>query len=1050
MREKYGNEITHLYTNSQLIYLYYRLSQSPLRQFQGIPEIVIRKLEKNSDITWDKYNDLTAADFGEMVKMPKLGKSIHKYVHMVPKLVVTSQILPITRSLLKIDLTIMADFQYDVAVHDFSQMFWIMVEDNDGERLLHYESFILKSSLVEHEHHVSFTIPMIEPFPPQYYVKVVSDRWLHSEVTTTISFKNLLLPSKFPPSTELLDLQPLPVSVLDNEALQSRLYRGIKYFNPIQTQTYHALCESDESVLVCAPTGSGKTVCAELALIRLFATNINSKCVYIAPKSEILEKMYTYWSQRFNFLNINMVKLTGDTTVDLKLIEHGNLIFATANDWDSISRRWRQRKHIHSISLYIVDELHLVGSTNGPVLEVVVSRIRKIASILERPIRIIGLSYSLANAKDVGDWIGVSSQFIYNFAPDARPIPLEIYLQGYDNPHAGGRLLTMAKPVYNAILTHSPNKPVLIFVSSRKQTQLTAIDIISYVAIGDNPNRFLMTDLSDMTDVLSSIKDAALAQTLAKGVGFLHPGLHKSDSDRVESLYRDGIISILVCSYSLCWSIPVGAHLVVIMDTEYYDGQEQRYVDYSVTDIMQMVGLASRPLQDSTGKCVILCHTSKKDYLKKILYDPLPIESHLNHCLHDHLCAEVVAKVVENKEHSVDYMSWTLFYRRLSQNPNYYSLQGTSHRHLSDYLSDLVEKVITDLEESKCVAVENDFDIASLNLGMIASYYYIQYTTVELFASSITAKTKIKGLIDIIAAATEYNSIIIRQGEKNQLQHMAKHVQLAINDASKFEDPATKVNLLIQQHFARKILPVDLALDLKVILGPYIKLLQAIVDVISSQGWLKPALAAMELSQMVVQGMWDKDSVLLQIPHFNQDIVSYCNNHPSGAIETVYDVIELDDDVRTDILKNMSKDQVSDIATFCNSYPSIELNYQTSFNNDPVQVGEAVTVMISLQREGIDDEEGEVEYGVVIAPRYPVKKIESYWLVIGDSKSNTLLSIKRITLQSKLNVKLDFVTPEETGEHTLMLYLMSDSYLGCDQISEIKMNVIPGNDAMEM
>ena len=333
---------------------------------------------------------------------------------------------------------------------------------------------------------------------------------------------------------------------------------------------------------------------------------------------------------------------------------------------------------------------------------------------------------------------------------------------------------------------------------------------------------------------------------------------------------------------------------------------------------------------------------------------------------------------------------------------------------------------------------------------MIASYYYIQYTTVELFASSITAKTKIKGLIDIIAAATEYNSIIIRQGEKNQLQHMAKHVQLAINDSSKFEDPATKVNLLIQQHFARKVLPVDLALDLKVILGPYIKLLQAIVDVISSQGWLKPALAAMELSQMVVQGMWDKDSVLLQIPHFNQDIVSYCNNHPSGAIETVYDVIELDDDIRTDILKNMSKDQVSDIATFCNSYPSIELNYQTSFNNDPVQVGEAVTVMISLQREGIDDEEGEVEYGVVIAPRYPVKKIESYWLVIGDSKSNTLLSIKRITLQSKLNVKLDFVAPEETGEHTLMLYLMSDSYLGCDQISEIKMNVIPGSDAMEM
>jgi hypothetical protein len=50
---------------------------------------------------------------------------------------------------------------------------------------------------------------------------------------------------------------------------------------------------------------------------------------------------------------------------------------------------------------------------------------------------------------------------------------------------------------------------------------------------------------------------------------------------------------------------------------------------------------------------------------------------------------------------AVDYLTWTLFYRRLSQNPNYYNLTGTSHRHLSDHLSDLVEATLTDLENSK-------------------------------------------------------------------------------------------------------------------------------------------------------------------------------------------------------------------------------------------------------------------------------------------------------------------------------------------------------------
>ena len=46
--------------------------------------------------------------------------------------------------------------------------------------------------------------------------------------------------------------------------------------------------------------------------------------------------------------------------------------------------------------------------------------------------------------------------------------------------------------------------------------------------------------------------------------------------------------------------------------------------------------------------------------------------------------------------------------RRLTQNPNYYNMTGTTHRHISDHLSELVENVVTDLEQSKCVSVEED------------------------------------------------------------------------------------------------------------------------------------------------------------------------------------------------------------------------------------------------------------------------------------------------------------------------------------------------------
>ena len=53
-------------------------------------------------------------------------------------------------------------------------------------------------------------------------------------------------------------------------------------------------------------------------------------------------------------------------------------------------------------------------------------------------------------------------------------------------------------------------------------------------------------------------------------------------------------------------------------------------------------------------------------------------------------------------------------------------------------------------------------------------------------------------------------------------------------------------------------------------------------------------------------------------------------------------------------------------------------------------------------------------------------------MVIGDPKSNSLISIKRLTLQQKAKVKLDFVAPS-VGRHAYMLYYMSDSYMGCDQ-----------------
>ena len=58
----------------------------------------------------------------------------------------------------------------------------------------------------------------------------------------------------------------------------------------------------------------------------------------------------------------------------------------------------------------------------------------------------------------------------------------------------------------------------------------------------------------------------------------------------------------------------------------------------------------------------------------------------------------------------------------------------------------------------------------------------------------------------------------------------------------------------------------------------------------SSSGWLNPALAAMEMSQMVSQAMWDRDSLLMQLPHITKDLAARAKN---AGIETVFDLMEM-------------------------------------------------------------------------------------------------------------------------------------------------------------
>ena len=270
---------------------------------------------------------------------------------------------------------------------------------------------------------------------------------------------------------------------MHDPAYESLYNSKFEFFNPIQTQSFNALYNTDDNVFVGAPTGSGKTICAEFAILRLFSSSqADAKCVYIAPKSELCEIACRQWEEKFAPLGKKIVILTGETATDLKLINKANVIIATPINWDILSRRWKQRKQVQNVQLFIVDELHLLGGEDGPVLEIICSRMRYISSQIERNIRIVALSSSIANSKDIAQWLYCSPNSTFNFHPQVRPLNLELHIQGFNLTHNASRLIAMGKPVFQAIQKYAgfKQKPAIVFVPSRKQAKLTAIDLVTF------------------------------------------------------------------------------------------------------------------------------------------------------------------------------------------------------------------------------------------------------------------------------------------------------------------------------------------------------------------------------------------------------------------------------------------------------------------------------------------------------------------------------------------------------------------------------------------
>jgi len=156
-------------------------------------------------------------------------------------------------------------------------------------------------------------------------------------------------------------------------------------------------------------------------------------------------------------------------------------------------------------------------------------------------------------------------------------------------------------------------------------------------------------------------------------------------------------------------------------------------------------------------------------------------------------------------------------------------------------------------------------------------------------------------------------------------------------------------------------------------------------------------------------------------------------------VDDVQGIMQMEDDDRTELFEGLSQSQLMDVARACNRFPGITLEYKVQ-NSEALNSGGSARIHVRLGRDAMEDESA---LGPVYAPYYPKEKEESWWLVVGGPK-DALVAIKRITIsKATMSVKLDVELGDEAGTFDYTLYLMSDSYQGCDQEYSFKLNVKP-------
>ncbi|AXR83425.1 DEAD/DEAH box helicase [Natrarchaeobaculum sulfurireducens] len=545
-------------------------------------------------------------------------------------------------------------------------------------------------------------------------------------------------------------------------------------FNRMQREAVPALLEREENVVASAPTASGKTALAELAICKALADD--GTALFIAPLRALTNEKEDDWD-RFEELGYSVYVVTGERDLNPRRARRADILVMTPEKLDSATRKHDSRRYdfVTDVDVCVIDEVHLLDADRrGSVLEVAISRLRRLCAP-----RVVALSATMPNVDDVAAWLDASEETTFEFDEAYRPVDLHAGVKTYT--HGENSFADKYRRLYRALDIAEPHLrddgQALVFVSSRQDTVRAAKKARDEIAERDVPIG-VRGDYDSHTELKDAIENETLYHSMLDGVAFHHAGLSKTDRDLVEEWFKAGHVELLFSTSTLAWGVNLPARCVVIRDTKIHDPLEGE-VDMSPLDVLQMLGRAGRPGYDDVGYGWVVCDTAEADKYRRLLTDGKEIESRLAESLETHLNAEIAMGTITDLEDVMDWLETTFFYVRGQSKPAEYDFPNLRER---------VRNCLEDLVERGFVETDADLSIEATPRGVLASKYYLRLETAATFADLADAVADGATLepgdvLEAVATAEEFDSVSARQDERDAISAVLVGVDTEALDA---------------------------------------------------------------------------------------------------------------------------------------------------------------------------------------------------------------------------------------------------------------------------